>query len=268
MMTNLYRQNDRRRGTKRLVAATALAIFLLGADAFSGGAIRGLIRDSAAQVSYGALRSWGAITHLGIFESRATLARENADLRNQVQSLTLKAAAFDVLQEDDLQLRAMTRLATEYPKGVTAPIVSSFFAAPYGSFTIGAGNEVRIQRKDLVLMTTDDTGSSAFAVGTISDVSAHTALVSTFFAPRNQLPVRVANTEQTLIGDGVNTAHILVPRGITVHEGDIVTSVEHEGHPVGIVVHIEADPADAYSRVFVSLPVSPAARQYVYVETN
>jgi len=251
---------------RRLVAASTLVVVLFVADIFSGGRIRGMIRDTSANIRFGAVRTWNAVTHLGIFETRARLARENADLRNQVQDLTLKSAAFDALQENDAELRAMAHLVSNHPRGETAPIVSSLFAAPYGTFAIGAGEAENIVKGDLVLMSVDDVGSSAFAVGVISDVSAHTALVSTFFAPRTQVSVRIANTEQTLTGDGVNNAHIQVPRSIAVHEGDTVTSVEYSGRPLGVVTRVEADPSDPYSKVFVSLPVSPAARQYVYVE--
>ncbi len=249
---------------RRLLAATALVVFLFIADVFSPGGVRSFVRESAASVQYGVMRSWSAITHLGIFETRATLARENADLTTQIENLSLQVASMQAMQAQDTELRQLLNLS-QSTHGTAAPILSPIFASPYGTFTIGAGTSQGINTGDVVLMTADESAPDAFAIGTVAEAGTNTSLVTALFAPGRTTTVRLNGAEGELVGGGVNAAHMQVPHGITVAVGDIVASPAFADRPVGIVRSVIAAPSDAYSQIYVSLPVSPAARSFVYV---
>lgn len=265
-MTNLYRQNNRSHGLRRIVAATALVGLLFIGDLLSHGAIRTLVRSGVASTQYAAHRIWNAVDHLGVFAARASLARENADLKIQLQDLQLKAAAFDALSAQDQELRALAHVAAAHPRGVTASILSPFFSSPFGTFTIGAGAADGISVGDTVLMSAETGDAGSFVIGTIQETGAHTALVSEVFSPKERTQVRLNGSESTLEEGNVNGGHLQIPRGISVAVGDIVTSPAYGNRPVGVVRSVVSDPSQPYSHVYVSLPVSPAARQFVYVE--
>ena len=89
---------------------------------------------------------------------------ENAALREQISRLEERSAAYQVLVEENKSLREMTRAAS-LGVGVTAPVISSFRASPYGTFLIGAGSADGISPGDIVL------SSENFVIGRASGFS-------------------------------------------------------------------------------------------------
>jgi len=243
---------------RRLFAMTLLVIVVFLIDLISGGTIRALAQNAAASIGGVSVRVFNAVKYSGIFHTRATLAAQNQALEAQIARYEAQAAAYKALQEENAQLATQAHLAQDNT-GITVPVVSSLRSSPYGTFLIGAGSAEHIKQNALVLT---DLG---FVVGRVTDVSAHTSLVTELFASGKTVSALVAGANATLGGAGGSNARAQIPRGIAVTAGDIVTSGSVGGRPIGIVGKVESRPADAYSTVYMRLPQNIYSLRFVFV---
>ncbi|OGG71160.1 hypothetical protein A3F27_02460 [Candidatus Kaiserbacteria bacterium RIFCSPHIGHO2_12_FULL_53_13] len=246
------------RERKRLIAASALVIVLFVFDIFSGGQVRAQARDSVSSVWKLGVSAGKAVRGSGFFSSRAALEKENAALKDQLARSQVRAAAYQALKDENAALRGMLRIS-ENELGITAPVVSSFRASPYGTFLVGAGSSDAVTPGSLVLTEEN------FVIGRVADVSPHSALVNELFAPNVSTDALIRGAGVSVDGQGGGNARANVPREVQVEIGDPVTSPVLKGRTIGVVGAVEEDPASAYKRVYIRLPVNLAALQFVYL---
>ena len=211
---------------------------------------------SSAWVGVSSLES--SVSGSGFFARNSTLATENQKLKYELAQIRERAAAYDTLRRENETLRAMVHLTQRSP-GITAPVVSSYHASPYGTFMVSAGAGDAIAKGDLVL---SDTG---FVVGKVADVGETRTLVKNAFQAGATLDIVIGNAAASAIGEGGGNARVSVPRGIDIRVGDTVTSPVLGGHPVGIVGKVEAVSTTAEQKVYIVLPVNLSLMRFVYI---
>lgn len=255
-----FRFQSRQRSSRRrqLLAATVAVIILFVLDVATGGAIRGAVRGAVSILWNGSAHARSAITNTGYFRTHRSLAAENAALRDQVAAYKEDAAAYDTLMAENEQLRALVHIAAQ-ERGVTAPIVSSFRASPYGTFLVGAGEREGVRGGSLVLT------SDGFVVGTVRELHAHTALVQGSLASGSDTDVIIGSTAATLEGRGGGNGRVELPRDIAVATSAPVIAPSLGSRPVGIVGRVESAPASASQIAYVQLPVNLSSLRYVYI---
>ena len=261
-MNSYRRNNDARRP---LIAVTALVIFLFFADLLSGGALRHAVRSGAASVSRVVTGTSSNIRASGLFATRASLEAQNLVLSQEVATLQQRAAAYTVVESENTQLRALANLP-QRPSGITAPVVSSVIASPYGTFLIGAGSGDGVQSGALVLAS--DNGEDAFVIGTVTDVGTHTSTVQETFAPGATVNTIIAGSAVSLSGSGGGNASASVPRGMQVAVGDAVVSPQLGARAVGIVGNIASSSASATQQLSIRVPVNIGGLEFVYVVSS
>ncbi|MCR4325859.1 MAG: rod shape-determining protein MreC [Patescibacteria group bacterium] len=249
-----------KRGRRRLMAATALVILILIADVVSGGYVRGQVRLVASVVS-----GWGSalmrgVASTGFLQSSASLKAENRALKIQVAQLSERAASAEALKRENDALRELARLAADTP-GITAPIISSVSASPYGTFLIGTGGSDIISG-DMVMT------EGGFVVGIVSDVRESTALVSEIFAPGNSIDASLQGAYIRVEGRGGGNAHAEAPRDLIVGVGDVVVAPSFGQRPIGIVGAVASTSASASQDVYLHLPSALSAISFVYVSPS
>jgi cell shape-determining protein MreC len=234
-----------------------LVLLLLLADIASGGRIRGFVKTSAAGLWTFSAHARAGIFESGYFSSRASLAAENAALREALSHAQEDAASYRALQAENQELRSLVHLAAQFP-GLTAPIVSSVYSSPYGTLLIGAGPG-SVAPGDIALT------ADGFAVATIESVAARASTAMQVFAPNSTVNVLIGATAAQASGRGGGNARAKLPRDAAVSVGDVVTAPELGGRPVGIVGSIDTSPAAAEQTVYISLPVDLASLKFVYI---
>lgn len=276
MTMNLYRRNNARpparlsacstqagsaRAGKLLVVASALIIVLIAADAVTGGSVRALTRTIGGSAHSLGKSAGDSIFSSGMFRTRRSLSVDNAALKERIAILEEQAAAFGALSSENASLRDLlnvpqTSLASS---GITAPVISSFRASPYGTFHVGAGSADGVVEGSLVL------SAENFVIGRVSEASARSAVVSAVFAPDSEIDAVVRGIGITLDGRGGGNARGRIPRQTTVAPGDIVTAPSFGGRAVGTVGSVEEDAGGSYTDVFIRLPVNLSSLRYVYI---
>lgn len=259
-MMNLYRQN--KSPNRRLLAATALVIFLFIVDVLTGGSIRHSVRGGAVVVARWTSRVGASIVGSGIFATRASLEAQNRALAEELAQFEERAGGYEALRLENEQLRALVHLVENSPdgvQGVTAPIVSSVRSSPYGTFLIGAGASDGIARGSFVLT------SGGFVVGKVTDTGAYTSVVAEIFAPGASIEGIVGGAAVSLVGSGGGNARAKVPRALSISVNQPVVAPELGARPIGIVGSIASSSASASQDIFIVLPVNLSSLEYVYI---
>lgn len=259
-MMNSYRQN--KSPQRRLLALTALVIFLFLLDVLTGGSIRHRLRGGAVVVGDWSTRIGTGITGSGIFSTRASLETKNRFLTEELAQFEERAGSYEVLLAENEQLRAFVNLvegSSGDARGVTAPVVSSPRTSPYGTFLIGAGEAEGITRGSYVHT------SGGFVVGKVTDVGTHTATVAELFAPGVSTEAVVGGATFPVVGSGGGNARTKVPRALTVRINEPVVAPLLGQRPIGIIGSIASSSASASQDVFIMLPVNLSSLRYVYI---
>lgn len=263
-MRHQFSYRSRENGTRtrwRLFFVTVLALVVIAVDALTGGMVRSGARSLAASVSVFGSRIASSVTDTAYFSTRRSLGAEIASLREQLGLYRERAALYESLRRENETLRALAHVATGTP-GITAPVVSSFRASPYGTFLIGAGTGDGLRAGALVL-----TGSG-FALARITEAGVETSAARTFFATGEETDALIGEVAAVVSGRGGGNAVAYVPRAAAVGVGSVVLAPAYGGRPIGVVGRVESDPANAEQTVYISLPVNLASIQYVYVVTT
>lgn len=269
-MTNLYPRNSRRsfpprrRGTGALFAATLIVVAVVLIDMFSGGVVRSAARLALAPFANFGRASVAAVSGGNLWSTRGGLLKENAELRIERDKLAAEGLGYRALQAQNESLSEMARLAeTESSggnqSGVTAAVISSFRASPYGTFIIGAGVQHGVREGSIVL------AEGGFVIGVVSDVSNSSAVVRMVFAPGEKTDVVVGATGFSISGRGGGNASAEVPREAPVQEQSPVFAPGFENRPVGIIGKIESSTSSAYADVYVVFPQNLNTIRYVHV---
>jgi cell shape-determining protein MreC len=256
-MAQFYRPQREDRGQARLMYATALVIIVFLLDLAAGGRLRGGIRLGASYVYVSLIQTSEHILGTGFFASKQALETKNKDLQSELQQYEAKDAAYAAEHDENIRLRSLVGLSAETP-GRAASIVSSLIASAYGTFTIDAGTEDGVARGSTVL--TPD----GYAIGTISEASPHSSLVTELFAPDSSLEATVAETRIVLQGEGGGNARARAPRESTIAAGAVVRAPNVDA-PVGLVEHVESSPNSADKELFVRFPANLETLTLVYV---
>ncbi|MDO8632845.1 MAG: hypothetical protein Q7R41_20370, partial [Phycisphaerales bacterium] len=129
-----------------MVIATAVILVVAAVDVFSGGVIRDAARSLLAPVAHVARTAMPALSSGDLWSSRASLLKENGELRAERDRLRARESGVTSLSLQNEELAKMAHLAdvesagASGSVGITAPVVSSFRSSPYGTFLIGAGS--------------------------------------------------------------------------------------------------------------------------------
>ena len=235
-------------------------VFVL--DLLLGGRIRAAVRNVAEAIYNTGAYIAAPIAHSGFFSSRRALQAENESLKQQLATLQNEVAEYQQLKDENGTLTNLVHVAASH-SGITAPVVSSFRSSIYGTFLIGAGSRDGIVKGDIVL-TADPRGASV-ALGTVSDVGAHTSLVTEFFAPNIATDATIHGIGVSVVGSGGGNATAEAPRNAPITVGDAVLSPMLGESSIGVVGQVEGDESKASRSVYISLPVSLASLTFVYV---
>jgi cell shape-determining protein MreC len=258
-MMNSYLPNNRERRQRRtLLLITAIIVVLFGIDYLSGGLLRTPLRAVASSIWRAIDNSVLAIEHSGLFARSSTLAHENAALQNQIAELQERLATYQAAEDENQTLRDMAHMATHLP-GITARVVSSFKASPYGTFLIGAGSDSGVQKDAAVL------SKEGFVIGRVTEVSSTQSLVQEIFSSHAKIEAIVGSTPLNLSGMGGGNAVGEAPRGSVIATGTPVRAPGLGGALVGLVGHTEGDVSNPSVKVYVRTPVNIETLELVYV---
>ncbi|OHB19460.1 MAG: hypothetical protein A2854_00635 [Parcubacteria group bacterium RIFCSPHIGHO2_01_FULL_56_18] len=231
---------------------------VFGIDKVSGGLVRGYARRGGASLSAAASAATSVITENGLLSSKRALQKENIELKGAIAIRDENAARFKALEDENEKLRKMADLAAT-GDGVTAPVLSSFRASPYGTFMIGAGSVHGVSAGSVVLT------EGGFILGVVTGISARIATVESLFAPGKEIEMNVDGNAFVAEGRGGGNARGEIARDASVAVGDAVLVPAFASRPAGVIGELQSASSSAYTTLYIRLPVNLDSLRYVYV---
>ncbi|MEN9561365.1 MAG: hypothetical protein RIQ56_638 [Candidatus Parcubacteria bacterium] len=246
------------RERRTLIAVSLFIVFLFLTNYLTGGLIRSSIHGavSSAFISIHSLQE--SLLGPNPLESRTALEARVATLENELAQLRSREIGVSAIYDENAELKKLLSVVGD-EKGMTASVLFSSAASPYGTFIIAAGSAEGVEDGSLV-QTAD-----GYIIGEIHGVNTHTSVVRELFAPGSTLPGVVGTTTIALEGRGGGNARGQAVREANVSVGGIVKSQQVHGLPIGVVGEVLSDPGNTYTEVFVRYPVNLATLRYVYV---
>jgi rod shape-determining protein MreC len=215
----------------RFFVFAVLSILLMYFDQRDGWSqrIRYVLQGAAypVQVAVGSPRLlWNST--IDLFSTRATLRRENTELKARERELSLTAMRFAALEQENARLRGLANgLPPLVKRSQLADVVSADLSSQRQRLVIDQGDRAGLYRSQAIV---DATG----LVGQLVRVGPWSAEVMLISDPGHAVPVEV-------LRNGVRT----------VAEGTGLGGVFPAGIPVGTVVEAVRDPDDILARVRV-----------------
>lgn len=246
-----------------MLFASVAVVLLLAADFASGGMLRAAARSLGSVVWSGSTYAQSVFFGGGYFSSKRALSAEIESLREALTARAAEDGRLEILEKENLALRALASLAAN-EEGIAAPIISSTSASPYGTFAIGVGGNDGVKVGDAVLAA-DRRG---YFLGRIAEVRAKSALVKELFAPGERIDARVGDAELSLEGRGGSNARSEVPPALSISKGDTVTSALFPGRIIGLVGSVSEEEGSGLKRVYVRSPLRIPDLLFVYVVRN
>jgi cell shape-determining protein MreC len=244
--------------TRTLLLVTLFAVLIMGADWIMDGTIRSQARVMVEPLIRAGYQATTLLSRSEYWTTRNALVREVSQLKSELARQGDTESALFVLRKENAELREIAQFA-EGTEGVTVPITSSFMSSPYGTFTIGGGREAGIQENDIAI------AGDGFVLGTVTDVTEHSAVVRAVFAPGAISEVAVGDVAFSLIGRGGGNARAEVPREASLEIGAPVLLPRLSHRSIGVIGRIESASSSAFSDVFISFPFNINAIRFVFV---
>jgi rod shape-determining protein MreC len=241
----------------RFFVFAVLSILLMYFDQRDGWSqrIRYVLQGAAypVQVAVGSPRLlWNSTVDL--FSTRATLRRENTELKARERELSLTAMRFAALEQENARLRGLANgLPPLVKRSQLADVVSADLSSQRQRLVIDQGDRAGLYRSQAIV---DATG----LVGQLVRVGPWSAEVMLISDPGHAVPVEILRNGVRTVAEGTGNEDemrlSLLPATADVKAGDtLVTSglggVFPAGIPVGTVVEAVRDPDDILARVRV-----------------
>lgn len=239
--------------------AVAFSVALFGFDTLTGGLVRSYARTLSSLAWSASANVATTFDRTGYFATRGALVDENNTLKETLALYEEQSARYRALEVQNQSLRDMVSLVESDGDGKTAGVLSAFRSSPYGTFVIGAGERDGIARGDIVLTP------GGFALGRVSDLDSHTAMVDGLFSPGNVIEVLVKDIAFDVEGRGGGNARAEIPRGAEVIVGDAVIVPSFGGRVAGVIGEIESASSSATQLIFIRLPHNLDTLRFVYV---
>ncbi len=247
--------------TIRIVIAIAILTVL-----FSVPVLRNGMRSGVNSVALGISRSvhgiggwFGSIS--GILHTRATLERENTELKSKIADLNTQLLTISTLIRENAELKAVLGRNVNKPHTVLATVISKPPTSLYDTLIIDGGKNVGIASGQIVY------ANGETPIGKIDHVSANSAVVKLYSTSGEKTEARLSpnNADITLVGLGGGNFSATVLHDFVIGEGAVAITKETNSRTIAYFKKITSDPRDPFQTLLLVSPVNMNSLHFVEV---
>lgn len=200
----------------------------------------------------------------GFFTSKASLYKENDDLKSELMKDKAMMANYDSIVAENLSLKEILGRKNEKSPMVLATILAKPSQSPYDTLVVDAGIEQGIKAGDIVFALGN------VPIGRVAEVYPHSSKVILFTTTgvRTQVAVSDKHVFMELVGRGGGNFEMVLPRDFKLAKGDQALLPGIDNYLVGIVETIISDPRDPFIKALLVSPVNIQELKFVQVETQ
>jgi cell shape-determining protein MreC len=194
-------------------------------------------------------------------ESKSALISKVNEQQSTLTAYDAEITTLRQLQNENAALKAELGRSTTN-KGILAHVVTLPNRSFYDTILIDAGSAEGIHVGSVVY------AFNSVALGTVSDVTDHTATVSLYSAAGRQTAGTAVNSDVavTLVGRGGGEYEVQLPRDVPFSVGDMVSLQSVQVASLAVVEKIITDPRDPFQRLLAKVPVNLQALKFVVVK--
>lgn len=196
-----------------------------------------------------------------IFKSKASLLRENEELRGIIAEKDATLSNYNSIFEENIAMKEILSRKPENKTMILAGILSKPNRSPYDTLTIDAGVNLGVS-----------VGDSVFAygitpIGRVVEVFEDSAKIILYSSPGEKTEVTLGRGIFTeAVGRGGGNFSINILEGLELKEGMEVTLPGTPAYVLGIVETVVSDPREIYTKALLQSPVNIGELEFVEIE--
>ncbi len=212
-----------------------------------------ILRDSAFTISH---------DFFSYFKSKNTLIQENNTLHTELAALELKNFDYDVIMQENQNFKSLSQSRSE--ARTIARVISKPPQSPYDTYILSIGSS------DGAVLGAHVFLSDVILLGTVTDVTPHTAVVTLFSNNGQKTTVEDTRTGVSFeaLGRGGANLSITVPKETDVIWGDNFAYPSISSEIIGTVYYIDTAGDSSFKTVYMRIPGNIFSSQWVSVEKN
>lgn len=197
------------------------------------------------------------------FSSKEALYRENILLKETLDLVALEAYSREELRSENTALKEMLGR----PQGralLLARVLATPGNSPYDTLIIDVGT------RDGIIPGMKVMSDGDFELGVVSEVYYGSAVATLYSSYGNELPVTIgaSSTPAMLYGEGGGGFRAILPKGVSVNEGDLVRIPAIAPTYAGVIRTVSRPEGSSLQAVFLRWPMNINTIRYVYVVTG
>lgn len=210
------------------------------------------------------LSSW-IRTHVDSFatviRNKQTLAVENQNLKNTIQTLEAEVLASRVSAVENHDLKQALGRKQINKDFLLANILVKPNRSLYDTLVIDQG------RQEGVVVGAHIYAVGVYPIGGVAEVFEHTALISLYSTPGRVTTVRLlnTNTDIDLLGRGGGSFEAKLPRDLTIEQGEPVVLPQFANAILALVDTVVSDERDPFKKVLFRSPVNIQELSFVFI---
>ncbi len=192
---------------------------------------------------------------------RGSLVSQNQALADEVNSLKLKEADYDLLLKENLELK--TELGRpEASTKILAAVLSKPPVSPFDTFVIDLGSKRGLTEGERVYL-----GGNVI-IGKVKSVTASTALVELFSSRNVKQEATLSRTGASFVLEGHGGANYVleVPKEADIVWGDVFLYPDLNSSILGSVYFIDTNSQSSFKTIYIRMPGNVFNSKYVFVE--
>lgn len=195
-----------------------------------------------------------------VFTSKDALAKENAQLHEELDRIAAEAYSREKLADENEELKARLGRNPEI-SFILGRVIASPAESPYDTLVIDAGEDVGIREG------MDAYADGDFVIGKVTRTWKRSALITLLSAPENELSVTVGSSSIPAMARGVGGGNmrIVLPKGSDVSVGDLVDIPALGPSYAGVVSAIDQPQGTSLEALFLRLPFNMNQIKWVYI---
>ena len=194
------------------------------------------------------------------FHTRATLAEENANLREKITSLEVELSTLTLIRDSQASLLNLLGREASHV-GITASILTHPPQSPYDLIIVDAGSRESVEVGARVALPEGP------EIGTVAQVFSSFSRVKLFSTPNEKTQAILERHEVPveLVGAGGGNFKIVVPRDTQVEVGDRILSAGLTASLLAVVGEVNLEPTDSFKEVLAKGPANIFSVRFIQI---
>ena len=259
-MKTTYRSKNNKHKKKTFLTLAVVVVALI--IIFFTGLLSKTFYKGMVFLSFGKDSSGQTVSSfIGLFSSKNSLIKQNQDLREKINEMSISSSDRDALVKENGDLKATLHLQQGTQNRIGASVLSKPPFTPFDVVVVNAGEKAGVKIGNRVMV-------GGTYVGTVISVSDYTSNIQLLSSSSYKTDVFIGDKAlpAVLSGKGGGNFEVSLPQGSNIKEQDLVfATLQNEVLYIGKVSHILENSDNTLMTLLIAFPFSLYELSYVEI---